>query len=174
VIAFDAISTTEPASDRIIRPARLSEAASLSDLALRSKGYRPYDAAFLEACRAELTLTSSYIETHEVCVCERQGRIVGFYALDEKPPGGELDYLFVEPDAIGHGYGKRLLLHAVETARRRGWSYLIIEADPYAEPFYLAMGAIRIGVVPSGSIPGRVIPLCRLALMEEHATTLHD
>ena len=33
------------------------EAAALSGLALRSKGYWGYDAAFLDACRAELTLT---------------------------------------------------------------------------------------------------------------------
>jgi GNAT superfamily N-acetyltransferase len=166
------MSTTEP-SDRIIRPARPTEAALLSDLALRSKGYWPYDAAFLEACRAELTLTSGYIETHEVRVYEQQGRVVGFYALDEKPPGGELDFLFVEPDAIGHGYGKQLMLYAVESARRRGWPHLIIEADPYAEPFYLAMGAVRIGEVPSGSIPGRVIPLCRLALGKGQVSTPH-
>jgi GNAT superfamily N-acetyltransferase len=32
------------------------EAAALSELALRSKGYRGYDAAFLEACRGELLM----------------------------------------------------------------------------------------------------------------------
>lgn len=154
-----------------IRPARPEEAALLSDLALRSKGYWPYDAAFLEACRAELTLSPAYIDTHPVYVCEEQGRIIGFYALNDKPPGGELDDLFVEPDAIGRGYGKRLFLHVVDTAKRRGWSEMMIEADPYAEPFYRAMGAVRVGDVPSGSIPGRVIPLCRLALAEKRVVT---
>jgi GNAT superfamily N-acetyltransferase len=159
-----------PASENpppVIRPARPDEAAHLSDLAFRSKGYWPYDAAFLEACRAELTLTPEYIDTHPVYLCETEGRIVGFYALDDQPPGGELDDLFVEPDAIGQGYGKRLFLHATETAKRRGWSFMRIESDPHAEPFYLAMGAIRVGEVPSGSIPGRVIPLCRLALVDD-------
>jgi hypothetical protein len=33
-----------------------------------------------------------------------------------------------------------------------------IDADPNAEAFYLAMGAVRIGQTPSGSIPGRVLP----------------
>lgn len=150
-----------------IRPARPDEAALLSDLALRSKGHWPYDAAFLEACRAELTLTPGYIDTHPVYVCEEQGRVIGFYALRDKPPGGELDDLFVEPVAIRRGHGKRLFLHAVERAKDRGWSEMTIEADPYAEPFYLAMGAVRVGEVPSGSIPGRVIPLCRLSLVGE-------
>ena len=34
------------------------DAAALSELALRSKGYWGYDATFLEACRDELTLTA--------------------------------------------------------------------------------------------------------------------
>lgn len=163
--------TTPTPPTATIRPARAEEAALLSDLALRSKGYWPYDAAFLEACRAELTLSPGYIDSHPVYVCEEQGRVVGFYALDDQPPGGELDALFVEPDAIGRGYGRRLFRHAVETAKRRGWSEMMIEADPYAEPFYQAMGAVRMGEVPSGSIPGRTIPLCRLSLVAERAGT---
>jgi GNAT superfamily N-acetyltransferase len=163
------MSHAAPSSGRLIRPAHPHEAARLSDLALRSKGYWPYDAAFLAACRDELTLRSSYIESHPVYVCEHQGHVVGFYALDDQPPDGELDYLFVEPDAIGHGYGGRLLRHAVATARDRGWSVMKMEADPYAEPFYLAMGAVRVGAVPFGSIPGCVLPLCELSLVQAPA-----
>jgi hypothetical protein len=40
----------------LIRPARPDECELLSELALRSKGCWGYDAEFLEACRAELTL----------------------------------------------------------------------------------------------------------------------
>jgi hypothetical protein len=49
--------------------------------------------------------------------------------------------------------------HAVLVAGRLGFERITLEADPGAEPFYLAMGARRIGSVPSGSIPGRFIPL---------------
>jgi len=34
----------------------------------------------------------------------------------------------------------------------------MLDADPDAEPFYLHHGARRIGEVPSGSIPGRMLP----------------
>ena len=67
--------------------------------------------------------------------------------------------LFVDPPAIGSGAGRLLYRHVLETAGRLGFTRLTIDADPYAEPFYLAMGARRIGTAPSGSIPGRMLPL---------------
>jgi hypothetical protein len=41
-----------------IRPARPDEAGAISALALRSKGHWGYDAAFLAACRENLTIGS--------------------------------------------------------------------------------------------------------------------
>jgi hypothetical protein len=38
-------------------------------------------------------------------------------------------------------------------------SRIRIEGDPFAEGFYLTMGAIRVGETPSRSIPGRSLPL---------------
>lgn len=142
-----------------IRAGRRHEARLLSELALRSKGHWGYDPAFLQACRAELTLTPEQIESRRVAVAERDGRIVGFSALAGQPPSGTLENLFVEPDHIGTGVGRALWQHAVEVAGGLGFEHLTLEADPGAEPFYLAMGARRRGVVPSGSIAGRVIPL---------------
>jgi GNAT superfamily N-acetyltransferase len=141
-----------------LRAGRRQEAPLLSDLALRSKGHWGYDQAFLDACRAELTLTPEQVEHQRVTVAERDGRVVGFYALTGQPPNGVLEDLFVEPDHIGTGVGQALWQHAVEVAASLGFQRLILVADPGAEPFYLAMGARRCGLVPSGSIPGRAIP----------------
>ena len=41
---------------------------------------------------------------------------------------------------------------------------LRIEADPEAVPFYQRMGAKITGSAPSGSIPGRRLPLLRYTL----------
>ncbi|MCG6496213.1 hypothetical protein MCM47_18115 [Kitasatospora sp. A2-31] len=41
---------------------------------------------------------------------------------------------------------------------------LTIDADPNAEPFYLAMGATRIGTTASESVPGRELPLLGLEI----------
>jgi GNAT superfamily N-acetyltransferase len=144
----------------ILRAARPEEAARISDLALRSKAHWGYDAAFLEACRAELTWTAEQCGSGDVVVAERDGSLVGFYALGD----GELDACFVDPAAIGSGVGGVLLAGALEAARRRGWATLRLDADPGAEGFYLRYGARRVGVSASGSVPGRVLPRLEFAL----------
>ncbi len=142
----------------LLRPARPDEAGPLSELALRSKGHWGYDAAFLEACRDELTLTPDDVVARPVTVAERDGRVAGFSALAGGPPEVELAMLFVDPDAIGTGVGRALWTWAVRTAAGLGADRLTIDSDPGAEPFYLAMGAYRVGEAASGSVPGRVLP----------------
>ncbi|WP_433540444.1 hypothetical protein ACQP10_34775 [Streptosporangium sandarakinum] len=61
-------------------------------------------------------------------------------------------------------FGRRLFEHAVTAARGLGFARLAIEADPNAEPFYLARGAVRTGEVPSGSVPGRLLPLLEITV----------
>jgi GNAT superfamily N-acetyltransferase len=147
-----------------LRAARRDEARLLSDLALRSKGYWGYDRAFLDACRAELTITPEEVESQWITVAERDGQVVGFYALAGKPPRGTLEDLFVAPDCIGTGVGRALWEHAIAVARKLEFERITLEADPGAEPFYLAMGARRIGSVPSGSIPGRFLPVLEVVV----------
>lgn len=157
-----------------IRRAAPEDAALLSDLAFRSKGYWGYDADFLEACRPELTFSPDYIEHQPVFVLEAQNIIVGFYSLREIDSAVdreidsavELHDLFIDPVAIGNGHGRALWQHAVKTASELGFSTLVIDSDPYAEPFYRAMGAVRVGDVPSTVIPGRGLPLMHFALDE--------
>ena len=96
-----------------------------------------------------------------ITLATADGRMVGFYSLDGDPPAGELGNLWLDPTSIGTGLGRRLWRHAIDAARRAGFTSLRIEADPHAEGFYLAMGAVRIGGTPSGSIPGRILPLLR-------------
>src|SRR5512132_2276111 len=93
----------------VIRSAAASEAPTLTALAYRSKAYWGYDAAFMEACRDDLTTSADDIHTGLVHVLEEAGRIVGFYKLRmRQAEDAELVDLFVEPNAIGRGYGKRL------------------------------------------------------------------
>ncbi|MFF2616647.1 GNAT family N-acetyltransferase [Kitasatospora sp. NPDC058046] len=147
-----------------IRPARPEEAALLTGIALRSKACWGYDEAFMADCRAELTVDAGVIERSATAVAEDDGRVLGFVSLSGAPPTGSLDLLFIEPESIGRGVGRALFERAKGLAVALGLSRLIIESDPNAEPFYLAMGAIRIGAVPSGSIPGRELPLLAVDL----------
>ncbi|MCX4535092.1 GNAT family N-acetyltransferase [Streptomyces sp. NBC_00841] len=147
-----------------VRPARRSEAEALTELALASKGHWGYDEAFLAACRDELTMHAADIDRRRTAVAEEDGRVLGFTTLDGTPPEGALGMMFVAPDALGRGIGRLLFEHTMTEARRLGFACLTIDADPNAEPFYLAMGAVRIGATPSGSIPGRELPLLEYVL----------
>ncbi|MEU4236164.1 hypothetical protein [Actinoplanes sp. NPDC026619] len=51
-----------------IRPARPGEAAALSELARRSKAHWGYDEGFLDACRADLTLSPDDIRARRTTV----------------------------------------------------------------------------------------------------------
>jgi GNAT superfamily N-acetyltransferase len=145
-----------------IRRARPDEAAAISALALRSKAHWGYDEDFLEACRAELTYRPDGVRNEPFYVAEdEEGALAGFYRLSGTPPEGELAALFVEPHRIGTGLGGQLLRHALAQARRQGMEVLWLEADPGAEPFYAHAGFVRVGVSPSGSVPGRVLPRMR-------------
>jgi GNAT superfamily N-acetyltransferase len=144
-----------------VRPGRPEEAETLSALALRSKAHWGYDPAFLEACRAELTLAPDDVIADRVTVAEIEGTVAGFVALAGTPPVGDLSFLFVSPRFMGVGVGRALFAAAVDTARSGGFSGFTVEADPDAESFYLRMGARRDGSVPSGSIPGPELPRLR-------------
>jgi GNAT superfamily N-acetyltransferase len=149
-----------------IRAARVDEASQLTRLALDSKRYWGYDDAFMERCAIELVVAATEITDGNVFVIENvEGIVQGFYSLkDHHDDGGELAMLFVEPNAIGDGYGKELMLHARRRARARGWSWLCIESDPFAEDFYLSQGAERIGEVISPST-GRALALLRCSVL---------
>lgn len=142
-----------------LRAGREDEAEALSELAIRSKAHWGYDEAFLSMCRDELRLRAAEVVARRTTVAEEDGRIVGFATLDGDAPDGELGMLFVDSAAIGRGVGRLLYRHVLEEAGRLGFRRLTIESDPHAEAFYLAMGAQRIGVTSSGSVPGRGLPL---------------
>lgn len=148
-----------------IRAAEPEEAGALTELAMRSKAHHGYDEAFLARVRPMLTLTAASIEENPVFVIEERGRIGGFYALRALGEGEvELDFLFIEPQQIGRGFGRALWNHAVAEARALGYRTMRIESDPFAEPFYAALGAERVGEVASDAAPGRVLPVLRYAL----------
>jgi GNAT superfamily N-acetyltransferase len=149
-----------------IRRARPEQADILSELAFRSKSHWGYDDAFLTSCRQALTVSPAEIATSYVyAFVDAGGYISGFYRfVAHEGDVAELDSLFVEPRAIGKGVGKRLWQHAVELARSLGFTTLELQSDPYAEGFYLAMGAKRCGDSKSTVTPGRMLPLMRYSL----------
>lgn len=147
----------------MIRAAARHELARLSELALRSKAVWGYSAAFMAACRDELTLRPD--ELAELFVLEIESKVAGFYSLQHVSDGEvELGYLFVEPAEMRKGYGMALLRDAVSRARAAGYARLSIQGDPNAIGFYRAAGARQIGERESDSVPGRMLPVLEIAL----------
>jgi GNAT superfamily N-acetyltransferase len=66
------------------------------------------------------------------------------YSTFVSKPGIYLEDLYIEPQFRGKGYGKKLLLHLVQTARERGcgrveWS--VLDWNQTAIDFYKSLGA---------------------------------
>lgn len=154
-----------------IRPARPGEVEELTDLAMRSKAYWGYDQAFMDACRAELTITPQYLDENPTFVQEDAGRVVALYSLEPMEADGEIELgmLFVDPGAIGRGHGAQLFDHACREAANLGSRTLWIQSDPDAEGFYQSQGAETVGHLESRSLPGRMLPWMKVTLRSRTA-----
>nr|WP_298895956.1 GNAT family N-acetyltransferase [uncultured Altererythrobacter sp.] len=142
------------------------ECEALTQLCLRSKAHWGYEAAFVAACRDELTITPHILDQRFCLVAEGE-TILGYLEVGLEADGLHVEKLFVDPIAIGKGIGSLLMKQALKFAERSGAEELVIEADPEAAPFYLRLGAMEAGEVSSGSIPGRMLP--RLVFPIQHS-----
>ncbi len=158
-------TTAAAAAARLRRP-RPDEAAAITQLAVRAKRHWGYDDAFIESLAEELAFTPKRLADPVVHVelLETDGRPVGVFGLRRRTELAFLKNLWVEPSAMGRGHGRCLFRRAAEIARGWGKGVLEWESDPFAEPFYLHLGATRVGMVPSSVIPGRSLPLMRYPL----------
>ena len=147
-----------------IRSAHPHEADALTALATRAKAHWGYDTEFMARVREAMTLSAADVKADEVWVLQdATWRVVGFHRVITGDPA-ELEDMWVEPDAMGNGHGRRLFEHAVAIARARGATALELDADPNAVGFYERMGMKRIGETSSTLIPGRSLPRMRLEL----------
>ncbi|RQO54378.1 N-acetyltransferase [Variovorax sp. KBW07] len=157
-----------------LRAARAEEAALLSDIALASKAHWPYPAAQLARWRNDLKVEPAQLDERYARVAEVSGEVSGEVAgfVVIVPPQRQadtnaewlLDHLWVVPGHMGRGIGRALLMAARQLAAAQGASSLHIDADPYAEAFYQAFGAQRIGAIaaPIEGQPERQRPQLRL------------
>ena len=148
------------------RRARPDEATAITELVIRSKRHWDYDDEFIEIMTPVMTFTRADLESpaDHVEVLEADGRLLGVFRLRRRTELAFLEDLWVDPAAMGAGHGRRLFERAAGVARGWGAGVMEFEADPFAEPFYLHLGAERVGMSPSEALPGRAIPLMRYAL----------
>ena len=119
----------------------------------------------MELWQPQLTFGPGYFEENESWVAEIDQAPVGFYTLLEKAENAWIENLFVSPEAMGKGVGRRLFLHALDRSRQRGFENLRLEADPNAAGFYEKMGMKKIGERLS-EVEGqpRILPVMEIRL----------
>lgn len=141
-----------------IRPAGPEDAETLTRIAQAAKRHWGYPEAWMELWRSALTLTPEFVEGHPT-YCEVEGHAIrGFYAMSREGSAFELEHMWVDPAHFRQGVGRRLMAHAMDTARAGGGTSLLIASDPNAAGFYEHMGGRRVGTTPS--VPaGRVLPV---------------
>ncbi len=132
----------------------------LTEIALTSKAYWNYTPEQIESWREDLTITPERFEKWEIFKYKDQDKIAGFHILNFSEDVGhcDLEFLFILPEYIGKGIGKKLLLHAFQTAKENRETCMRVLSDPNAESFYAKYGFEVISKEES-SVPGRFLPI---------------
>jgi len=129
-----------------IRPAQVAERDALEALQRRSSVHDPMYRAQLAAYPDAIELPVRQFTAGLVRVAEQRGGLVGFAVLLERSGEAcELDGLFVEPDRMRAGIGRRLVQDATRIARERGATRIDVVANPQAVAFYEAVGFTYAG-----------------------------
>jgi ribosomal protein S18 acetylase RimI-like enzyme len=149
----------------LIRPVNPQEAVELTKIALAAKRHWGYPEHWIEIWTPQLTYNAEYFEKNESWTAIVDIRPVAFYTLLDKDGIAWIENLWVMPEYISKGVGKRLFLHAVEIARQRKYKTLQLEADPNALGFYEKLGMHKIGEHQSEvDEQPRVLPLMEMNL----------
>lgn len=146
-----------------LRRAFPEDAGQLSEIALRAKRHWGYPENWIEHWKADLTITPEFVNENEVYVAAEDNKILGFCALVLHDGKAELEHLWVRPEHIGTGVGRKLFIRAMESAIAMNATAVEILADPNAAGFYEHLGAKEIGHVES-KIDGKPRVLPRLSI----------
>ncbi len=147
-----------------IAKAKLSDSKHLTALTIRSKAHWNYDEKQILEWIPDLTITKKYFEESEIFKLSQNNQLIGFYAYRiENKTDLKLDFLFVEPDCIGKGYGELLLSDLIRRSQVKKINRVLVESDPNSEGFYFNYGFRVIGKFES-SIKDRFLPIMELHL----------
>lgn len=150
----------------MIVSAEISDAKTLTEIALKSKAFWGYSDSQIESWREDLTITSKMFEDWNIYKYLIDNEIAGFYILNRANIRTSfLEFLFVAPNFIGNGIGKKLLDHACNYCISGSCAILNVLSDPNAEKFYAKYG-FKVIERRESSIEGRFLPEMELEFPE--------
>jgi len=148
-----------------IVPAQPEDAKKLTAIAMAAKRHWGYPENWMLKWQEMLTITPACVSANAVFKAMQDGRLLGFYVLINTHEKLELKHMWVHPDEISRGIGRKLMLHAIQKAAAKGHENLEIQSDPNAEGFFIKMGAHRVGArIYKLEGSQRVLPLLYLNL----------
>ena len=132
--------------DIVIRPARDSEREILTEISFAAKRYWNYPEEYFAVWQEELTITAEYIQKNRVYVAEADGEIAGYFSLVKTEndflagetvtdDGYWLEHIFIRPQHIGKGFGRKLMNHLRVLCNDLGIDKVHILSDPHAAGF---------------------------------------
>ena len=139
--------------------ANISDAKKLTEIALKSKAFWGYSDEQIKSWIKDLTVSEKMIQEMNAYKFVSNHKTVGFYILNQpKENSIELEFLFVLPNYIRQGIGKRLLQHSFEKAKILNANTIQLLADPNAVPFYQSKGFV-ITDKKESTIASRFLPV---------------
>ena len=143
----------------VVRAAGVGDLEVLRGVFRRASLSNAGDREVLLAHPDVLVWSGEAIAGGRVRVAVADGTVVGFATTVPIDAGLELEDLFVEPDRMRRGVGRRLVEDVLDGARAEGVEHVWVTANPHAMAFYTA-----VGFVPDGTTSTRFGPASRLRL----------
>lgn len=126
----------------------------LTDVFVRASLSNTGDREALLAHPESLVLEPDGVAEGRTRVATRADDIVGFATTVLLDGALDLQDLFVDPEWMRHGIGRRLVQDTAAIARRRGIRCIVVTGNPHAVAFYGALGFVPDGEVETLLGPG--------------------
>jgi GNAT superfamily N-acetyltransferase len=123
-----------------IRPPRPDEGERLRQIAFAAKSYWGYDLDRVREWAAIGDFSPDCLSQKDIYVADVAGRAVGWAAATAKGEVCWLDDVWIEPEWMRKGIGRRLFEHAARRGRQLGAKSMEWEAERHALGFYEKMG----------------------------------
>ena len=143
----------------VIRAAALGDMAALRGVFRRSSLSDDGDRAILLAHPDVLELSDLAVREGRTRVAVADDRIVGFATWLSAGGIFEIEDLFVDPELMGQGIGRALVLDLIAIARGHGAGRVGVTANQHALAFYE-----RVGFVVDGEVETRFGPAPRMGM----------
>ena len=141
------------------RTADINDLEVLNTISVKSKGYWGYPESWIQRWLDELTIDEEKFSEQHILVIENDSELFGFSSIVENNDNYEILHLWILPEYICNGFGKRLLEKTIRSFVKKD-KEVIVEADPNAEPFYQSQGFVTFDKVKSFP-KGRFLPVMK-------------